>query len=67
MIEEALGKAVRLRRLWRSRDLTIRTTGLANRRPVLSASLEEASQLPTYKLTASELIRMARAARCQNS
>lgn len=67
MTEQTLGKAARLRRLWRSRDLTLRTTGLANGRPLLGASYEEAPRLPAYQLTASELIRMARAARSRNT
>lgn len=67
MTQQPLGKAARLRRLWRRRSLTIRTTGLANGRPILSATYEETSHLPAYKLTAGELIRMARVARSQNT
>lgn len=67
MTEQTLGKAARLRRLWRSRNLTIRTTGLANGRPVPGRGHEEAPSLPAYTLTASELIRMARAARSENT
>ena len=67
MTEQSLGKAARLRRLWRSRDVTIRTASLANSRPVLRASHEEAPHLPAHELTACELIRMARAARSQST
>ncbi|GJD95877.1 hypothetical protein OCOJLMKI_3093 [Methylobacterium iners] len=67
MTEQTLGKAARLRRLRRSRDLTIRATGLVNGRPGLVVGSEPELHLPAYKLTANELIRMARAARTQNT
>ncbi len=67
MIEEILGKAARLRRLWRSRDLTLRSSGLANGRPVLRTTTERTPHLPPYEITASALIRMARAAREQDN
>ena len=63
MIDETLGKAARLRRLWRSYDLKIGTSG----RPRLSQRSEKAPHLPSYELTASDLIRMARAARGQDT
>lgn len=63
MIDETLGKAAHLRRLWRSRDLTIGTSGSANGRPALGSRHEKAPYLPAYELTAGDLIRMARAAR----
>ena len=66
MIDETLAKAARLRRLWRSYDLKIGTTGSANGRPRLSSRSEKAPYLPSYELTASDLIRMARAARGQD-
>ena len=55
-------KAVRLRRLWRSRDLRIQASGIARARPVSSA-LADTAALPRRGLTARELIGMARAAR----
>ena len=67
MIEETLGKAARLRHLWRSRDLTIRTSGAANGRPALRPQHEKTPHLPSYELTAGDLIRMARSARDQNT
>lgn len=69
MIDETLGKAARLRRLWRGYDLKIGTTGSANGRPRLSSGSgsEKAPCLPSYELTASVLIRMARAARGQET
>ena len=65
MIDQTLGKAARLRRLWRGYDLKIGTTGSANGRSRLSSGSEKAPYLPSYELTASDLIRMARAARDQ--
>ena len=65
MIEDTLRKAARLRRLWRSRDLTIRTSGSANGRPALGSQHEKGPYLPPYELTAGDLIRMARAARTE--
>jgi hypothetical protein len=63
MIEETLGKAPRLRRLRPSRDLTIRTSGLANGRTALRRQHEKASYLPSYELPARDIIRLPRAAR----
>jgi hypothetical protein len=56
-------RAARLRRLWRSQDTTLRSSGLALGRPVLAMARPEASDVPTRGLTARELINMARAAR----
>ena len=67
MISETLEKAARLRRLWRSRDLTIGTSGSANGRPALGSRHEESPYLPSYELSAGDLIRMARAARDQDT
>lgn len=73
MIEDTLRKAARLRRLWRTRDLTIGTRGSVNGRPLLGSQHEKAPylspyelNLPPYELTAADLIRMARAARGQD-
>lgn len=66
MNDETLGKAARLCRLWRSYDLKIGTSGSANGRPRLGSDFEKAPCLPTYELTASDLIRMARTARDQD-
>lgn len=55
-------KALRLRRLWRSRDTGLQTSGIARGRPGL-AGPPEAGSLPARGLTARELIGMARAAR----
>ena len=66
MIDDTLRKAARLRRLWRSRDLSIGTSGSANGRPTLGSRHEKAPYLPSYELTAGDLIRMARAARDQD-
>lgn len=55
-------KAVRLRRLWRSRDMGIAMSGIARGRPVSSAGTATAT-LPPRGLSARELIGMARAAR----
>ena len=66
MIDETLGKAARLRRLWRGYDLKIGTTGSAKGRPRLSSRSEKVPYLPSYELSASDLIRMARAARGQD-
>ena len=66
MIEDTMGKAARLRRLWRSYDLKIGTSGSANGRPCLSSRSDKAPYLPSYELTASDLIRMARTARDQD-
>ncbi|MGU3362716.1 hypothetical protein ACLBWX_20520 [Methylobacterium sp. M6A4_1b] len=61
-------RAMRLRRLWRSQDATLRSSGLALGRPVLATvrramARPEASEVPARGLTARELINMARAAR----
>ncbi|KQP39240.1 hypothetical protein ASF49_21510 [Methylobacterium sp. Leaf104] len=61
-------RAMRLRRLWRSQDATLRSSGLALGRPVLATirpamAGPEASEVPARGLTARELINMARAAR----
>ena len=66
MNDETFGKAARLRRLWRSRDLKIRASGSANGRPRFNSRREEAPYLPSYELTAGDLIRLARAARDQD-
>lgn len=63
MINVTLKKAARLRRLWRSRDLTIGASGSANGRPTLGSRHEKTPGLPSYELTAGDLIRMARTAR----
>ncbi|MCJ2033520.1 hypothetical protein [Methylobacterium sp. J-068] len=55
-------KAARLRRLWRTRDTSIRSSGIAQGRPPLAAA-PESGPLPAQGLTARELISMARAAR----
>lgn len=60
-----LGKAARLRRLWRSQDMRLRSSGLARARPLLAAPAE--ALLPSRGLTARELINMARAARAAGS
>ena len=65
MIDETLGRVARLHRLWRSYDLKIGTTGSGNGRPRLSSGSEKAPYLPSHELKASDLIRMARAARGQ--
>jgi hypothetical protein len=50
-----LGKAARLRRLWRSQDTRLRSSGLARARPLLAAPAE--ALLPSRGLTARELIK----------
>ena len=66
MIKAALSKAARLRRLWRSRDLTIGASGSANGRPALGSRQEKGPYLPSYELSAGDLIRMACSARDQD-
>lgn len=60
-------KAARLRRLWRSHDMTIRSTGLALGRPVPVATEQGILRRPAHGVTARELINMARAAREKNA
>lgn len=67
MTNETLKKAARLRRLWRSYDLKIGTSGSANGRARLGSHSGRALYLPFYELTASNLIRMSRAARGQDT
>lgn len=57
-----LGKAARLRRLWRSQDARVQASGLARARP--APALPARDDGPGSRgLTARELINMARAAR----
>jgi hypothetical protein len=56
-------KAARQRRLWRSYDISLRSSGVVHGRPALVGSSGHALQLPPRWLTARELIGMARAAR----
>ncbi|MCK2054198.1 hypothetical protein [Methylobacterium sp. 37f] len=56
------GRAKRLRRLWRRHDSNLRSSGLAQGRPLMTTRPEE-TDLPARGLTARELINMARAAR----
>ena len=56
-------KAAWLRRLWRSQDTSLHSSGLAKGLPALTSRLPEALQLPSHGLTARELINMAREAR----
>jgi hypothetical protein len=60
-------RALRLRRLWRSHDTTLQSSGLALGRPVLTSKAATARrdtpQTSAGGLTARELINMARAAR----
>ncbi|KQP27441.1 hypothetical protein ASF27_21025 [Methylobacterium sp. Leaf102] len=56
-------RAARLRRLWRSHDTNVRTSGLALGRPALVATGQGALRRPAHGMTARELIAMARAAR----
>lgn len=60
-------RALRLRRLWRSHDTTLQSSGLALGRPVLTSKAATARpdtpQTSAGGLAARELINMARAAR----
>lgn len=57
-----MGKAARLRRLWRSQDARVQASGLARARPAPAPPARDDGP-GSRGLTARELINMARAAR----